>query len=515
MAARRADRIDHRRHVRRSFLAAALPVLLGIAQPSQAGEWKLEPDVAFGASFTDNVTLASPGGEQAAWVLQAAPGIRARYEGSSRLKFDADYRLSGTRRFYDASSADIYHRLSARGEAELVEDWLFLNADARVGQQNINLSGRQAIDNVTDGGNRTGVATVIVNPYIKRRLGTLGTADAGYTRKATLFSEDSVGDASRDSFRAGFESGTGFDDLYWKLDFTHDANHNSTSPDTTFQRYLASAAFALTRKFRLTASAGYDKNDYDSRGSTGGASWNGGFQWAPSRRTTLGANLGQRYFGRTLGMNLSHRYRRGLLQVSYTEDVRDGVSSVDVAGFGYSANCPGGSVTGFDPGGSLSSSVHLVLPISCKAAYDAGAVTISGQDVVLDAIVAGVYISRIWSASSSYETLRHKLSLTLSTSEREFEADPTNDSSRVSLTGGWTWKLGVHTDARLALSQSVVEQQAGGQDYDLWHTSWALEHEFQPRLSGALTLLHQEKSTVLAADEYQESRVSALVKMEF
>lgn len=517
MAATNGERGD--RSAARSALHAARTLAtlsLLHAAGASAGDWKVTPDVAFNTHYTDNVTLAADGAESAAWVMQVTPGIKASYEGARRLKFNLDYRLTGTQRFVDSGedSGSGTHQLSATGQAELIDDWLFLDADARVGQQNVSFTGRQSIDDVTAADNRATVRTLSVNPYVKRRLGSYGTLEGGYTRREVSASTGSS--ASRDTLKAGFNSGAFYDDTNWTVNFLRDENRSDTAGDSTLQRLTADATHAITRRFALTGQVGYDSNDYSSRSSTRGPSWNGGFRWSPSRRTSVGANVGRRFFGKTFGADISHRYRRGRLELKYSEDVRDALSSIDVAGLLVSYDCFG--LVNVPPvfviGGDSATFVPTVITLVDATGSSVDCIA-SELDTTADSIVSGVFLSKSLRGTATFETLRHKFALSLSTSDREFQASPADDSARITLTGAWTWKFSARTEGKLTLSQSLTEAQAGAADSDLWYVSWGLSHDFTPKVQGDLTVQHQERNALATVDEYEENRVTAKLNLKF
>jgi uncharacterized protein (PEP-CTERM system associated) len=68
---------------------------------------------------------------------------------------------------------------------------------------------------------------------------------------------------------------------------------------------------------------GEEWNEYTSVTETDGSFYSVGFGWAPTRRTSIEASVGERYFGRTYSLSGSHRTRMSTMEVGYFEDVSD------------------------------------------------------------------------------------------------------------------------------------------------------------------------------------------------
>ncbi len=151
---------------RRAKLAGTLSVFMavGIASSAQALDWRLEPSVGASATLTDNVNQ-SPDNKESALILEVSPGFTLQSEGSRRVEATMSYYLSGVARFGGDDDNDINHNLNATGKAELMEDFLFVDANARVSQDLISLVGSPADAAINDS-NRATTASYSISPYI-------------------------------------------------------------------------------------------------------------------------------------------------------------------------------------------------------------------------------------------------------------------------------------------------------------------------------------------------------------
>ncbi len=114
------------------------------------------------------------------------------------------YGLSAVERFGDNESTDLNHNLNAVGKAELVEDFLFIDGNARISQELISLLGSPA-DAEINNSNRATVGTYSISPYIQKRLGTFANALVRYTASGAIFENDVAAQSASNSFTAAFE----------------------------------------------------------------------------------------------------------------------------------------------------------------------------------------------------------------------------------------------------------------------------------------------------------------------
>ncbi len=300
---------------------------VGFASSAHALDWDFVPSVGASATYTDNVSQSATNPEDAL-ILSVTPGFSLRSKGSRRVQATLQYGLSGVTRFGGNDNNDLNHNLNAAGKAELVEDFLFIEGNARISQELISLLGSSSDAGINDS-NRATVGTYMVSPYIQKRFGTFANAQVRYTASGVMFGDQVAADSNSNALTAALTSGTRFNDLSWGLNYfirkaeNRDSTTTTANTDTTFERASATAGYALTRKFRVFGTVGQDWNDYLSTTETDGSFYSVGFGWAPNRRTSVEASVGERYFGRTYSLSGSHRTRMSRWTVRYSEDVSD------------------------------------------------------------------------------------------------------------------------------------------------------------------------------------------------
>ena len=511
-------------------VAGAFSVFMAMAfaMPAHAVDWRFEPSVGATATYTDNANQSESDPEDAL-ILTVRPGFTLRSEGLRRIQASVNYGLSGVARFGEDQSTDLNHNLGATGKAELIEDFLFIDGTASISQELISLFGSPADADINDS-NRATVGTYSISPYIQKRLGTFANAQARYTTSGAIFENDVASNSNANSFSAGLTSGTRFTDLSWGLNYSLRKAENSDTADTTFESARATVGYALTRKFRVFGTAGQDWNDYLSTSEIDGSSYSVGFGWSPTRRTSVEASVGERYFGRTYSFSGSHRTRLSQWTVRYSEDVSDITQQFLEAANRYFWVCPAGSRDRND----IIETADLTPPQEgCSAPISAAQLAsfssmlgFTQEDLVRlglanIGIAEGVYIIKSLTAGVSWDIGRLGFGLSASDTRRLYQALSDAEDHVQGVTGSVSYRLSPQTTASSSLSLTRTSADAllspGGtpREDDLISLSLGLNHSFADKLSGALTFRHTERDSNEATADYKENSITASVNMRF
>lgn len=503
---------------------------MAFASTAHALDWNFEPSVGASATYTDNANQSATSPEDAL-ILNVTPGFSLISKGSSRVQATVQYGLRSVARFGDNESTDLNHNLNAIGSAELVEDFLFIDGNARVSQELISLFGSPA-DADINASNRATVGTYSISPYIQKRLGTFANAQARYTTGGAIFENNVAADASVNSFTAGLTSGTRFDDLSWGLDYSLRKTENrnaataGANADTTFERASATAGYALTRKFRIFGTVGEDWNDYPSTTETGGSFYSAGFDWSPTRRTSVEASAGKRYFGNTFSFTGSHRTRTSRWTVRYSEDVSDITQRfLDQSSRTFWVCNVGGKWQAYD------TEFYPFPPAGLCFAQPVTPFQLAGLGVALEDLVAsgdisasianGIFLIKSLTAGVSWDLGRLGFGLSAQDTRRLFQLLGDAEDHVQGVTGSVSYRLSPRTTASSILSLTRTSADAvlspGGiaRDDDLMSLSLGLNHQFAEDFSGALTFRHTQRDSNVATGDYDENRLTASVNMRF
>lgn len=464
------------------------------------GHWDFTPRVGASLELTDNVTLAPRGDEEHDLIGTVFPGFSVSRRGA---RSSADVTYSLRQRFHARESREdrLTHRLSGRGEAELVHDALFIEASASRAEYADSLLGPVGIDDSTPRANLRETTRYRISPYLLTRYGAFAHQEVRYTFSETLNHRSQTGDSSLQRIAWTLDSGPAFNRPFWQLAGHYEEERFDDLDTGEFAQASATVGYRFGRSLRVFAVGGREYNDYQTaREDVDGSFWEVGAGWNPTPVTRIDARYGERYFGKTGSLAIDHRSRRATYHLSYSESI-DSTRSRGPR---------------FDELASL-------LGVTVDDLF-----TLSPNDLALlfalsgledDALVEGYYLSRRLRASWRYDTGRSVYGITAFRTERESESPflagvtPDDRTSRgVNLS--WDWRLGARTDTRLSTGLVRHDYDFGRTD-DLWNLRAGITRQMTPDLSGSLTYRYQQRDSDLASDEYRENAFIATVTTTF
>ena len=498
------------RWYRQAPLAEAFSVLMALAfaPVAHARNWNFQPYVSGSAIYTDNQNQSATD-PQDALILTVTPGFSLYSEGSRRLRVGMNYGVTGVARFGENLDNEFFQNLGATGNAELIEDFLFIDATAGISQQLISLTGSRA-DTAINSSNRTTTGSYSISPYIKHRFGNFAEGMVGTSLSGALFQDSAFNDINAGAITASLTSGTEFSKLSWGLNYSSQNAIVQNSENTSFESYGANLAYALNRHFRLLGTAGYDKNDYATAApgaDVSGSYWTAGFGWAPSVRTNIEASFGEMYTGRTYDLNFSYRSHHSVWTASYNDAVSDISQQLLNRQLLYVWSCDGGLSYGdavLPPPGQTNCVIQGTAPIGTAPV----------------GLANGVYLSKTLQGGVAWSKRRTSLGLSVFDTRRQYlqlEGEPEDETRGINVTYGYN--LQPHTTLSAGLgytnSQSPAALSGTAEDTDYYTASLGVSHQFDATLSGSLILQHLKQDSNLPANSYDENIITASATMTF
>lgn len=294
------------------------------AEPPRAtapNPWRFTPTVDYGLILTDNVNLQPAERKHGQLLLEVSPGFDARYKGP-RLVGQARYDLH----LFQALQRDVpgarnnSHALQSSARAELMDDMLFVDANASINQVGISPFGQSP--SRYSSANSAEVKTWRISPYLRNRIGRFANSEVRYTRDGVDAGTTGMGDTQGETIAVSLRSGTAWQDMGFELNASDQTIHDKVRNDSTIQTGNFNLSYQVLRTLNVTAGVNYDNYNYESLGgANGGNGWNAGFTWTPSRRTSLTVNHGQRYYGPSRMLKAMHRTRHSVWNLSYDDSV--------------------------------------------------------------------------------------------------------------------------------------------------------------------------------------------------
>ena len=312
------------------FLAtySAATALLLLSPRSDAYEWELTPNFRTDLIFTDNLRLVpdnSPVKKEAEFITRLMPGFYSRFT-SRRFDSTIDFRLRNILYANNSNRNRSLINLRAQNTGEIIKNLFYVDANARIRQQNQFILGPLGDDaNIT--GNLRSVRMYSVSPYIHKRFSNFATTKIRYARILTdSDASNTFFNSNSNAYQFSLISGTKFRTLEWGLNYSREDIDFDIRPKTVkIETAIANIQYNFTRRFGLTGTGGYEENTFGGGpvdDKPRGIRWSAGFIWFPTPRTSLEASVGQRFFGDTYAYNVTHRMRFMAFRSSYREIVR-------------------------------------------------------------------------------------------------------------------------------------------------------------------------------------------------
>lgn len=487
------------------FILAALQV----ACPLQAADWKIVPSLNTQVELTDNVGQAPDANKESAIILSLSPGVGINLQGSNRLKFAANYALTGVERYSESgNSSDLFHSLASNANAVVIEDLFFVDATAGVSQVLTSLLGAPG-NGTLNTGNLTTVGSYSLSPYVIKRFGTFATATARYTLSGALFANN-ANDILSNTFAASLNSGSRFNDLSWSLNYSLRDAAVQGDGSNQFEHYDVNLGYGLTRHIRVFGTLGYDNEKFDSTGNISGRSWTAGLGWSPNRRLSLDASVGDTYFGRTYGFNFNYRTHYSVWTAKYSEGTSD-ISQLLL-------NTQ--PVTAWICDGGLFFGQGLLPPPGHTNCVPLGTAPVGSVPL---GVANGVFISKTLQGGAVWSKSKTSLGLSVFDIRRIYEqlvGFPQDETRGVTATYGYRLQPRLSLNASLGYTNNLVPVGlspglAQNRDDKLYTASLGLTKQFDRKTNGALvfrrTELHSNDSTV----DFAEDNLTASLNMTF
>ncbi len=396
-----------------------------------AAEWTRSASVSVGQVYSDNVELETED-ENSDFFSTVMPSVSVQGKGA-RASVDLNAAVEMNDR--SGGGGNFNPLLNATANAELIEDFFYTDVFARANQTVTDPF--QASSNTALSSNENTGTTYSygVAPSIRKRLGSFATFNASTQWDEQVSSNDDFDDSTEQRYNASLLSGPDFSRLSWGVIGEHTTTEYDNNAgagdgqDDEYSEVRVPLGYRINRKLQLTAAAGHEWRDYDAAtGNDDDNTWDAGFVWTPTARTSLNAGYESQYGDESPRVDFSHRSKRTIFRASYERQL---TTSRDLRAreTAFSSDNPFGLP--FDP------ATGQPLPVS-------------GNNNFLE---SGSFIDERFEASLAIQGKRTNVTLTGSQSQQTREDNDEegtfNDvglnlsralSGKLSLNGGVTWE---------------------------------------------------------------------------
>ncbi|MEZ5591648.1 MAG: TIGR03016 family PEP-CTERM system-associated outer membrane protein [Gammaproteobacteria bacterium] len=500
---------------------------LGFSMASaQAAEWRILPALTVSGTYHDNITQAPSGAEESDFVTEVNPGISIQADGS-RLNLDLSYTMQNL--FYAENSDDntTNHELTADANAELMRKFLFLDVFGSYQQVLLSPEGTGGSDNTTITDNRTDAWTYSLSPYAVTRFGNLAaelrytfekvgyaeseaeTAAASDTQSifANLASDPSARRLSRVSDYRSSGGGSGSDNsqaaaaarqyannVQWSVTYARDQTDFKDDTDDVFENIALDTSYRVGARTAFLAGLGYENNEFeqsDELDKPEGLFWYTGVAWSPSRRTSLEATIGRRFYGTTYSLDVQHATRTISANIQYAEDFTTSSGTL------LENQLTSGSAS--DSGDAFSDPVENPQSL---------------LNVPLPGLSSDVFLRRRLTGEIAKQTAKSTFSVSAFGEKREFQS-AASDEQVFGFAFVWDWRFASRTDSSLTAEWQRQEFDSDNREDDFWQVGLNINRRMSQRMNGYVDYRYGRRDSTEPEDDYTENVIAAGLQVQF
>lgn len=495
--------------------ARSLLVLLGLPGATAAANWDVTPTVRLRESYTDNMNLAPAGQARGQFISELAPGVLVSTDGP-RLQLALSYTLQKVA--YTRQPDRTSQQLDANGHAELLADWLFVDARAGITERNVSAFGPQLTDPSLTNSNSSTVRTQAISPYLRHYFRGLATALLRYDyQHAGSGGLLDVRSSAVTLQMTGDNGGRGWN---WDLNLHRAQLDDAALAPVTMSDATLTLSYPFNSSLALFSTAGYEKQDYHSAsaqpqgkfGTLGGV-------WTPSPRTRLSASIGHRFFGKTYGLDASYRLRSMFWTLSYNEDI------TTTHGEFFSVRPDGLTDFLWDLWAT-----RIPDPVLRRKTIDVflAISQMMGKDGNVNFFSHRYYLQKQGRLSGVYSTPRSALAVHLASTGRSGQTSSGIDSvllgpDQLTLTDrtrqnslqiGWNWRLSSRGSLTMGASHSRAKSLSTGREDRNSAVTLSMTRQLSSRISASADVRHV-RHTSSAGAAYRENGIGASVILSF
>jgi len=393
-------------------------------------------------------------------------------------------------------------RMNAGADSVLVEDWLFIDADASISQGGISPFVGGGEDTLNRRGSANTTYRYSISPYVSRRLKDTAELNLRYTWDEQYNSTDLVGDSQQQTVAFTLGSVAGATDISWGLEADYDklkygnrpagAGTGTLTSDSELKSAQLNLGYQMNRAWQLNGHYGEERNDFVSiSNEIDGDYWDVGLRWTPNARTTVEAGTGDRFFGDTPRFSINYRHKHSVFTASYRKDLT----------YDRNIRTLGDNTLAFENefGQPIDPSTGQPLTTSQNSS------TLSNSPI-LDERFALAY---------AYEGRRSTLRLSATHSDQTRAEDGQDSTFRnasidldrslsrqLTLSGRLSWN---EQDPRGPRSELIVKSEE-------WRATLGVQRSYSENLTLSLFYDYVDRQSDRAIDEYQENRIALTLR---
>jgi uncharacterized protein (PEP-CTERM system associated) len=269
------------------------------------GPWQISPRLEARETFDSNPTGAPKGQTRPDGYTSLIPGINISRQ-TQYNTFVFDYGAEGRKYYSDDDLDQIRNNLSEYSSTQLIQEMLYFDTRAFIGQALINQRGAVSAAPQLQSSNETEYYNYSLSPYLRNHFGSFADTELRYTFAQNAFKNGAGGalpSSLTNQINGVVNSGTEFSRLLWSVNAIYSDTDRSglssvaVAPQFATRNLNAAAIretgevgaeYGITREFSVLGTGGYESiHDPLFVHNIDDPTWSGGFRLRPGPSTNL------------------------------------------------------------------------------------------------------------------------------------------------------------------------------------------------------------------------------------
>jgi len=456
-----------------------------------------------------------PSDAKSDFVTEVKPSI---YISGNDPHLKVDMFCSLQKLHYSHQPDSLHQELTAKTDAELIDNWLFLDARVSNSRKNISAFGPQAFDNIQQSTNQSDVRINHISPFLHHHFPKLATAELRFEHD-TVHSSGNLLDVSTDKMLFTLIGDNFLPNWNW------DAYYNTKQIDDIYigKSRGHSEAFSLhhhvSDRLDFFLKGGYEHENYlaNSGAQPEGRFWSAGANWS-SNRSTFSLSAGKRFFGNTYSLSVSRRSRKSSWSFDYGEDVVSTASEFIRLSQSDSANLLSELWSADIPNPVVRMQVvNAFLKTSQLLGPDRGSINYFSHSYFLQRQLRFA-IAAMSAKSTILTTLSATRRLAQTSSEIDSKLLPLNrqTSNNIMQIGGsasWNWRMSARTSVNVSATYDQIRDKSERRDKN-FAFAVGLSRGLARNVSGSIDLRHMRHNSTQSGASYRENGISAALNLQ-
>ncbi|MEY3200929.1 MAG: hypothetical protein RIR70_479 [Pseudomonadota bacterium] len=312
----------------RRFEGALFALLAVVSSSALAEVSRVTPSVSFDLAYTDNATLSRA--KESDLIFSVRPRLEVEHRGA-RLNGRVDYAIDGLA-LGDSNTRSV-NSLNAFGALEAIENFLFIDARARISGENFSVFAPIAVDNLTRSNNRSEVRSYGLSPNLRGRFAATGSYDLRLDWSTLDADREGFGKSSNTRLTGSVQNAIGMSRFFWGLTASASVNNYPDRDDLRNDILRARLTWQPRSDASVYGTLGREHYNY-VEGESSRRVQGGGFALGLGPRTQISGERESRFFGHSTALRFAHRWPRVATSIDYSRDLSSSNQQVFSAGQG-------------------------------------------------------------------------------------------------------------------------------------------------------------------------------------